>query len=139
MSGLRAISDASFMQVARREVVGAVDDHVVVGDQVEHVVLVHPERVDVDLHVGVERLDRDPRRLALVHAHAVGGVDDLALEVARVHHVVVDQADACPPRRRPGRGPPATPRPPAPMRSALQSSSLSWPCSPTSGMSVWRL
>ena len=47
-------------QVARREVVGAVDDHVVVGDQVEDVVLVHPERVDVDRDVGVQRLDRDP-------------------------------------------------------------------------------
>ena len=56
----------------------AADEHLLVGD---------------DLDLRVERVDRLPRRLDLALPHPVGRVDDLALEVARVDDVEVDDAD----------------------------------------------
>ena len=46
-----------------------------------------------DLHVGVERFERDARRLGLGLADALGGVKDLALEIGRVDDVRVDDAE----------------------------------------------
>ena len=79
--------------VAGLERVGAVDDHVVVGDDPldvgrdEHLLVEH------DLDLGVERVDRLLGRLDLAVPHPVGRVDDLALEVADVDDVEVDDAD----------------------------------------------
>jgi hypothetical protein len=72
-------------QVARREVVGAVDDHVpALAEDPVDVLGGEPllERLDGD--VGVERLERALGRLGLRVAEALGRVDDLALEVRRV-------------------------------------------------------
>ena len=45
------------------------------------------------LDVGIEGLDRLPRRLGLRLADALGVVDHLALEVRLVDDVVVDEAE----------------------------------------------
>ena len=81
-------------QVARREVVGAVDDHVpAVGEDPVDVLGGEPLLVGLHGHVGVERLERPLRRLGLGLAEPVGRVDDLALEVRRVDGVVVDDPE----------------------------------------------
>ena len=97
--GLALAHRGVVQQVARREVVGAVDDHVVVADQVEHVVAVEADRVRHHVHVGVERLDRLLGRLHLRNADALVVVDHLALQVGQVDLVVVDDAERADARR----------------------------------------
>ncbi len=82
-------------EVARREVVGAVDDDVpAVGEDPVDVLGGEPLLVGDHLDVRVQRLDRPLGRLDLRPAERVGRVDDLALEVRRVDDVVVDDAEA---------------------------------------------
>jgi hypothetical protein len=81
-------------EVARGEVVGAVDDHVpAVGEDPLDVLGGQPllERLDVD--VRVEGLERAFRRQHLRLADAIGRMDDLALEIRLVDHVRVDDAE----------------------------------------------
>ena len=81
-------------EVAGREVVGAVDDHVpAVGEDPLDVLRVEPLLERHDLHVRVERLDRALRRCDLRLAEPLGRVDDLALEVRVVHDVGVDDPE----------------------------------------------
>ena len=86
--------------VARREVVGAVDDQVVVGEDLEHVVVVETLVVHdhVDQRVGL--LDGVARRLGLGPADVALPVDDLALEVRLVDLVELRDAE----RAHTGRG-----------------------------------
>ena len=84
---------ASLSRYARREVVGAVDDDVVAGDDVEDVVGGQPGVVGDDVDVGVQRHDRLLRRVDLAVADPVEVVEDLALQVRSVDLVHVDDAD----------------------------------------------
>ena len=79
--------------VARLERVGAVEDDVVAGDDPLDVRGDEHLLVGDDLDLGVERVDRPLRGLDLALPHPVGRVDDLALEVADVDDVEVDDAD----------------------------------------------
>jgi hypothetical protein len=84
-------------QVAGREVVGAVDDDVVVGEDGQGVGRGDPLLVDVDPGLGIEVEHAAPRRLRLRGADVLGAVDHLALEVRQVDHVEVhdpEPADA---------------------------------------------
>ncbi len=87
-------------QVARREVVGAVDDHVVSGDDVHDVGGRQPRVVGDDVDVGVEHRQRLLGRVDLAVADPVDVVQDLTLQVRRVDLVHVDDAD----RAHAGRG-----------------------------------
>ena len=125
-------------EVARREVVGAVDDDVpaVVEDPVD-VLRGEPLAVGDDVDVGVQALDRALRGVDLRRAERVERVRDLPLQVRLVDDVGVDdpeRADAG--RREVERG--GEPRPPAPISRMRASSSLSWPSSPISGIRMWR-
>src|SRR5579885_221451 len=80
-------------QVARREVVSAIDDQIVVGDDARNIGLVQPLAVGDDLNLRVERLNGLASRLGLVLANTTGVVQNLALQVAVIHHVGVDDAD----------------------------------------------
>ena len=81
-------------EVAGREVVGAVDDHVpAVGEDPLDVLGVEPLLERHDVHVRVERLDRALRRCDLRLAEPLGRVDDLALEVRVVDDVAVDDPE----------------------------------------------
>ena len=87
-------------EVARGEVVRAVDDYVpALAEDALDVLRRQPLREDSHRDVGVERLDRALGRLRLALADAVRRVDDLALEVRRVHPVVVDDAERADARR----------------------------------------
>jgi hypothetical protein len=87
-------------QVPRGEVVGAVDDEIVVGEERHDVLRRHAQLVRDHGHVGVERGERLLRALDLRRAHAILRVDDLALQVRDVDHVVVDEPDGADARRR---------------------------------------
>ena len=80
-------------QVARREVVDAVDDHVVAVDDLHDVGGVQADGVLDDLDVRVERGDRRLGRVDLRRADRLRRVDDLALQVGEVDLVVVDDAE----------------------------------------------
>ena len=82
-------------EVARREVVGAVDDHVpALAEDALDVLGREPLLVGLDVDVGVERLDRPLRRESTFGlAERVGRVDDLALQVRVVDDVGVDDAE----------------------------------------------
>ncbi len=97
---MRLSNDASFTQVAGREVVGAVDDHVVAVDDVEHVVGAEAHVVGDDVDVGVELGERLLGRVDLALADAVDVVEDLALQVRRVDDVHVDDAERADARGR---------------------------------------
>src|SRR5499425_481298 len=80
-------------EVARVEVVRAVDDEIVVLDDVHHVVHVDPHGQLDDVRVRVEGLDGLRSRVHLGSAHTRRSVKDLALEIRYVHHVAVHEAD----------------------------------------------
>ena len=88
-------------EVAGREVVGAVDDHVPAGlEDPLDVLRGKPLAEGDDLDVGVERLDAPPRRVGLRLAERVGRVRDLALEVRLVDDVCIDDPDPADARGR---------------------------------------
>ena len=125
-------------EVPRREVVGAVDDHVpAVGEDALDVLGRQPLLVRLDLDVGVEasivRFAESHLRLA----EPVGGVDDLALEVRVVDDVGVDDAD----RADAGRGEVERGGRAEAARADQQDArveQLLLAFSPTSGISRWR-
>ena len=81
-------------QVARREVIRAVDDHVVIGGDAHGVRRSERLVVSVHLDVGVQVQHAPARRLDLQHVQRLHAVDHLALQVGVIHHVVVHQPDA---------------------------------------------
>ena len=87
-------------QVARREVVGAVDDDIVGREDRQCVGRGQPRLVQVEAHLGVDGGDAVPGRLELGPADVGGAVDDLPLQVAEIDHVEIDQADAADARGR---------------------------------------
>ncbi len=87
-------------EVARGEVVRAVEDDVVVAEDLERVRGVQPHVVTDHGHVGVDAGDRLGRRLGLEPPHVGVAVDDLSLQVARLHDVRVDNPQGADPRRR---------------------------------------
>ena len=80
-------------QVARLEVVCAVGDDVVVLEDLERVGAGEHGVVLHDVHEGVQALEHDLGGVDLELADGGGGVDDLALQVAGVDGVEVDQAE----------------------------------------------
>ncbi len=80
-------------QVARGEVIGAVNDDVVVGEDAIDVVAREALLITDDLHIGVERFQRLARGLGLWLADALRRMQDLSLEVRRVDDVGVDDAE----------------------------------------------
>ena len=79
-------------EVAGGEVVAAVDDEVVVGEQRDGVVNVESELVQANRDERVDPKDGVARALRLGPADIGGAVDDLALQVGLVDGVEVDDA-----------------------------------------------
>jgi len=86
--------------VSSPEVVRAVDDEVVAGEQVADVPLVEPRLVRLHVDVGIEPVDVPRRRLDLRLAHVGVAVDHLPLEVRALDHVAVDDPDCADARGR---------------------------------------
>jgi hypothetical protein len=91
--GLPLTYSGVVQEIAGREVVCAVDDHVVAAHQIEHVVGIHACLVSDDLDIRVEGFDRLARRFDLRLADAFRVVDHLALKIGEVDDVVVDDAE----------------------------------------------
>ncbi len=79
--------------VAGLERVGAVEDDVVAGDEPLDVLGDQHLLVEDDVDLRVERVDRLPGAFDLALPHPIGRVDDLALEVADIDDVEVDDPD----------------------------------------------
>src|SRR5262249_6177631 len=73
--------------VPGREVVGAVDDQIVLGEDLQHVVVAQRLAVDDHVHVRINFAYRVARRLRLRPADVGLAVDDLALQVGLVDGV----------------------------------------------------
>ena len=80
-------------QVARREVVGAVEDQVVLLEQFDGVLGLEAQLVQHDLDQRVDLEDRVTRALRLRAADIRLPVDDLALQVRLVDDVELNDAD----------------------------------------------
>ena len=87
-------------QVARLEVVRAVDDHVVAAQDVERVLAAERRRVRLDRDVRVQRAQAARRAVELRPADEARVVQDLPLQVALLHHVELDDPDAAHPGGR---------------------------------------
>src|SRR5438309_90681 len=80
-------------QVTRLEIVRAVDDEIVVLDDLHHVVDGDARGQRDHVHVGIQRLQRARARLHLRLADVRGRVQHLPLEVCDVHDVAVHEAE----------------------------------------------
>ena len=80
-------------EIARREIVGAVEDHVVRLEQPQRVLRAQRLVVGLDVHVRIERVQAILRRRQLRAADVRRAVNDLPLQVAEVDDVEVDDAD----------------------------------------------
>src|SRR5262249_54349651 len=86
-------------QVACGEIVGAIDDDVIVPKDVHDVVHGQALIVDAHLDIGIEAIDRLLGRLSLGHTNAVGAMQYLAFEVRAYPHVRIPDAQRADPRR----------------------------------------
>src|SRR5438552_6469513 len=91
--GLVVLHRRVVQEIAGGEVVRAVDDDVVLGEDAIDVRAGEALLVPDDLHIGIERLERLTRRIRLRRAEALRRVNDLALQVGRVDDVRVDDAE----------------------------------------------
>ncbi len=91
-------------QVACGEIVGAIHDDVVGPNQVEGILARQAGVVQAHLDVRVEPLEGVPGRVGLGPADVAGAVDDLALEVGKVHRIEIHQAELADARRRKVKG-----------------------------------
>ena len=126
-------------EVARGEVVGAVEDEVVLREQLDSVLVAERELMGVHSDQRIDLEHRVARRLRLRDADVGLPVDHLSLQIGLVDDVEVDDAD------RPDAPAVARvhisvgePSPPAPMTRTWRSSRFC-PAIPTSGMIRWQL
>ena len=80
-------------QELRREIVGAVDNKIVILDEVEDVVAGDEGMVSNDLYIGVHRFHSFFCGLYLGLAHVGRSMDNLTLQIRKVHHVGVGNTD----------------------------------------------
>src|SRR5262245_59287812 len=79
-------------EVACGKVVGAIDDNVVWAQQGERILAQDASIANDNLHVAIDPLDSLARRQRLGPANIRGAVDDLALEVRKIHRIEVQNA-----------------------------------------------
>jgi hypothetical protein len=80
-------------EVTGREIIGAVDDDIVLADDVEGVFAGKPGVMDDDFAGGVDAVDGFLGGFSLGTSDVRGGVNDLALEIGEIDGVEVDNAD----------------------------------------------
>ena len=76
------------------EVVGAINDEIIFLDDVERIRRVEEFVVGVHFHIRVDGFDFLLSAHHLRHAHILGEMDDLTLEVGKVHHIGINDTDA---------------------------------------------
>ena len=86
--------------VARGKIIGAVDDDVVVPDQIEHIGGIHDRFVLDDLHVGIQIAQSFCGRLHFFFADVADAEENLPLKIRRRDDIDIRQPDRPHPRRR---------------------------------------
>src|SRR5262249_60822956 len=81
-------------EVARREVVGAVDDYVVGPTEIHRVGTCDPRLIEIELHLRVDGAAAFLGGLQLGPADVGRSVQDLSLEIAEIDDVEIDKPDA---------------------------------------------
>ena len=84
-------------QIAGREIVAAVGDQIVAGDDLGGVVGAEPHRVGLNPDIVVDRGQRRAGALDLEVADPLGLMHDLALKVGQIDPVIVDHAERADP------------------------------------------
>ncbi len=87
-------------QVARREIVRAVNDDVIILRDIHGVLRREPRLIGDELYLGVELGDFFGRRNDFRPPDVARKVEDLPLKVAEIDHVEIDHPDRPDPRRR---------------------------------------
>jgi hypothetical protein len=77
----------------RREVIHAVEHHIVVADNLQGIACRQTLFIHHDVHVGIERLDLLLAGQDLGTADIRRVMDDLTLEIAQVHDIAIDEPD----------------------------------------------
>jgi hypothetical protein len=86
-------------EVSCRDEVGSIDHEIVPFEDLQCVVWIQPFKMGHDLYVRVQIQQALTRYFGLGSPHVLGSVDDLALKVRQVDHVVVDDGEAPNPGR----------------------------------------
>ncbi len=100
-SGLRSVTAGAVDGIARGEVVAAIQHDVGLRDQFVQARFIGADRQRDALDLGVDLMQRGLCRNDFGLADHVGAMDDLALQVAEVHRVVVAQGETVRHRWRP--------------------------------------
>jgi hypothetical protein len=87
-------------EITRREVVGPVEDDVIVPRDAKRVFGGVRLVVDIHLNVGIQVNEFLPRAFHFEFADRGRSMNDLALQIGRVNHVVIHESDAANARRR---------------------------------------
>ena len=82
------------------EVVGGIDHQIVRFDEAGDVARVDELVVGINRHIRVERADGCGRGFHFGRSDTCGGMDDLALQIAHIHHIAVHQSDMADAGRR---------------------------------------
>src|SRR5579883_200044 len=81
-------------EIARREIIGAIRDDVVVLDDLKGIGAGEHRLVLHDIQIRIERLQLFRRRFNLGAANVIGAVDDLTLQIALIDYVEINQAES---------------------------------------------
>ena len=82
------------------EVVGGIDHQIVRFDEAGDVARVDELVVGINRHIRVERADGCGRGFHFGRSDTCSGMDDLALQIAHIHHIAVHQSDMADAGRR---------------------------------------
>ena len=82
------------------EVVGGIDHQIVRFDEAGDVARVDELVVGINRHIRVERADGCGRGFHFGRSDTCGGMDDLTLQIAHIHHIAVHQSDMADAGRR---------------------------------------
>src|SRR5581483_453483 len=79
-------------QIARREVVGTVEDHIIISDDAPDIGLVQSLQIGNHVDIGIERLDGLTGGFGLVLTYALGIMQNLALQIAIIDDIGINNA-----------------------------------------------
>ena len=76
------------------EIVGGINDEVIVADDVQCVGRIEKLSIGLHLHIGIDGLNLLLGALYLGHTQIFGEMDNLPLQIAQVHHIGIHHSDS---------------------------------------------